>query len=62
MMDIIKENQWIKNQLQEVTAFWLKNGMDKENGGVYTCLDRKGEVYSTDKLKNGVCVMKLEKR
>jgi len=29
--------------------FWLKYGMDGENGGVYTCLDRKGEVYSTDK-------------
>ena len=24
-------------------------GMDKEHGGVYTCLDRKGEIYSTDK-------------
>ena len=23
--------------------------MDKEHGGVTTCLDRKGEVYSTDK-------------
>ncbi len=23
--------------------------MDHENGGVYTCLDRKGEIYSTDK-------------
>ena len=29
--------------------FWLEHGMDRENGGVYTCLDRKGEVYSTDK-------------
>ena len=29
--------------------FWLKNGMDAEHGGIYTCLDRKGRIYSTDK-------------
>lgn len=29
--------------------FWLKYGQDKENGGVTTCLDRFGEVYSEDK-------------
>ena len=40
---------WIRSELDKCVNFWLKNGMDKENGGVYTCLDRKGEVYSTDK-------------
>ena len=29
--------------------FWLKHGIDKEYGGLLNCLDRKGEVYSTDK-------------
>ena len=29
--------------------FWLNNGADKEYGGVLTCLDRVGEVYSEDK-------------
>ncbi|MFI3170737.1 MAG: AGE family epimerase/isomerase [Faecalibacterium sp.] len=40
---------WVKEELTRCTEFWLKNGMDAVNGGVYTCLDRKGEVYSTDK-------------
>ena len=40
---------WIKAELDKCAAFWLENGMDREHGGVYTCLDRKGEIYSTDK-------------
>lgn len=40
---------WVQQQLQICTEFWLKNGMDHKYGGVYTCLDRKGEIYSTDK-------------
>lgn len=47
---ILAENRgWIKEQLAGCVEFWLKNGMDEVNGGVYTCLDRRGEVYSTDK-------------
>ncbi len=46
----LKSHQsWIKEELERCTSFWLKNGIDKINGGVYTCLDRKGEIYSTDK-------------
>ena len=41
--------QWIRDELDRCTAFWLKYGMDPVHGGVYTCLDRKGEIYSTDK-------------
>ncbi|MBE5055916.1 AGE family epimerase/isomerase [Pseudoflavonifractor sp. DSM 107456] len=41
--------KWIKEELDICVNFWLKNGMDHVNGGVYTCLDRKGEIYSTDK-------------
>lgn len=40
---------WIKHELDRCVDFWLKNGMDHEHGGVYTCLDKKGEVFSTDK-------------
>ena len=40
---------WIRSELDKSVDFWLKNGMDKVHGGVYTCLDRKGEIYSTDK-------------
>ena len=41
--------KWIRDQLDECVAFWLKNGMDPVHGGVYTCLDREGKVFSTDK-------------
>ena len=40
---------WVREELDRCTEFWLKNGIDKVNGGVYTCLDRTGKVFSTDK-------------
>ena len=42
-------HQWIKEQLTTAADFWLKNGKDEKHGGVYTCLDRVGRIYSTDK-------------
>ncbi|BFJ84705.1 AGE family epimerase/isomerase [Ruthenibacterium sp. CLA-JM-H11] len=46
----LKEYQsWAKDELRRAVDFWLKNGMDPVNGGVYTCLDREGKIYSTDK-------------
>ncbi|NLX82305.1 MAG: N-acylglucosamine 2-epimerase [Clostridiales bacterium] len=42
-------HQWIKDELDRCVRFWLDNGMDGEYGGVYTCLDRQGRVFSTDK-------------
>lgn len=46
----LQETQaWVKAELDRSVDFWLKHGMDHEHGGVYTCLDRKGEIYSTDK-------------
>ena len=46
---LIEARQWVREELDLCTDFWLKNGMDRENGGVYTCLDREGKVFSTDK-------------
>ena len=40
---------WIQEELERCISFWLGNGMDREHGGVYTCLDRSGRIYSTDK-------------
>ena len=40
---------WVQSELNTCANFWLEKGMDRVNGGVYTCLDRKGEIYSTDK-------------
>ncbi|MBR5969605.1 MAG: AGE family epimerase/isomerase [Lachnospiraceae bacterium] len=42
-------HKWIKEELTRCTQFWLAHGQDREHGGVFTCLDRKGEIYSTDK-------------
>ena len=41
--------EWVRGELNRSVDFWLKNGIDRVHGGVYTCLDRKGEIYSTDK-------------
>ena len=30
----------VKDGLKACIDFWLKNGQDKINGGIYTCLDR----------------------
>ena len=46
---MIAERKWIQEQLAIVADFWLKNGLDSVHGGVYTCLDRKGKIFSTDK-------------
>ena len=46
---LLKDRQWIRSQLDTCVDFWLKNGMDEVNGGVYTCLDREGKIFSTDK-------------
>ncbi len=40
---------WVRGELERSANFWLEHGIDKEHGGVYTCLDRRGEIYSTDK-------------
>ena len=40
---------WIREELDRCVNFWLKNGMDSVHGGVYTCLDRMGKIFSTDK-------------
>lgn len=40
---------WIRQQLDVCQKFWLEHGIDPQWGGVYTCLDREGNIYSTDK-------------
>lgn len=44
-----KNHRWVREELDRCVSFWLKNGMDEENGGVYTCLDKTGRVFSKDK-------------
>ena len=46
---LVATREWVKKELDACVDFWLKNGLDKKHGGVYTCLDRTGRIYSTDK-------------
>ena len=36
--------------LENCLPFWLENSQDKEFGGYYSCLNRDGSVYDTDKF------------
>ncbi|TKT86554.1 AGE family epimerase/isomerase [Dyadobacter frigoris] len=36
--------------LNDIIPFWMKNSPDTEAGGYFTCLDRQGKVYDTDKF------------
>jgi N-acylglucosamine 2-epimerase len=46
---LLDAQSWAEDELHRSVDFWLTHGMDKEHGGVFTCLDRKGNIYSTDK-------------
>lgn len=45
--------QWsetYRNDLvNNIMPFWLKYGLDKKNGGIYTCVDRDGTLIDTNK-------------
>lgn len=34
---------------ENIMPFWLKNGLDREHGGIYTCLNRDGSLMDTTK-------------
>ncbi|WP_418982480.1 AGE family epimerase/isomerase [Alistipes sp.] len=36
--------------LNNVLPFWLKHSLDRECGGYFTCLERDGSVFDTDKF------------
>lgn len=36
--------------MDSVLPFWLEKSQDKEFGGYFTCLDREGNVFDTDKF------------
>lgn len=38
------------NLMNDVIPFWEAHSLDHEYGGFYSCLDRKGKVYDTDKF------------
>lgn len=42
--------QYRDELLDNVIPFWLEKSQDKEFGGYFTCLDRKGNIFDTDKF------------
>lgn len=34
---------------EDILPFWLKGCIDKENGGIFTCVDEQGELYGREK-------------
>ncbi|PVH26766.1 AGE family epimerase/isomerase [Sphingobacterium corticibacter] len=50
-MDFKKLSEQYKTELLDnVLPFWLENSLDMEYGGYFTCLDREGNVFDTDKF------------
>ncbi|MFV0536405.1 MAG: AGE family epimerase/isomerase [Dysgonomonas sp.] len=50
-MDFKKLEELYKVELLDnVLPFWLKNSQDKEYGGYFSCLDRDGSVFDSDKF------------
>ena len=41
--------QYKAELLDRVMPFWMQNSIDHEFGGYYTCIERDGTVYDTDK-------------
>jgi hypothetical protein len=42
-------DKWRDDLVSNVLPFWLKNSLDHEFGGYFTCLDRDGSVLAQDK-------------
>lgn len=50
MLDLNEvRSQYLRELEGSVLPFWLKYGIDKENGGIYTGLDRDGTLLESDK-------------
>ena len=43
-------NLYKSELLDNVVPFWEKHSPDREHGGFFTCLDRRGNVFDTDKF------------
>lgn len=43
------KNSYQEELTQNIMPFWLKHGLDTENGGLYTCLTREGKLMDPTK-------------
>ncbi|HMQ45121.1 MAG TPA: AGE family epimerase/isomerase, partial [Mariniflexile sp.] len=49
--DMLEYAKLYKQELfEQIVPFWETNSIDAEFGGYFTCLDRHGNVYDTDKF------------
>jgi N-acylglucosamine 2-epimerase len=46
----VLKKQYKSELLNDVAPFWLSQSQDTEFGGYFTCLDRQGSVFDTDKF------------
>ena len=47
---LMMQSAWYERELTEnILPFWLKHGLDRIHGGVYTCLDRDGTLMDPTK-------------
>ncbi len=42
-------DRYYEDLVRNIMPFWMKFGLDRENGGVYTCVARDGELMDTTK-------------
>lgn len=38
-----------KELTEDIFPFWIRNGIDRQHGGYFTCLDREGKLYDSTK-------------
>ena len=43
------QDRYRNDLLNDILPFWLEHGLDRVNGGVYTCLNRKGNLMDSTK-------------
>jgi N-acylglucosamine 2-epimerase len=43
------QKKYVDALCNDIMPFWMKHGLDRENGGVYTCLDRDGTLMDSTK-------------
>lgn len=42
-------DRYVTDLTENILPFWMNHGLDRENGGIYTCLDREGRLMDTTK-------------
>ena len=43
------KDRYASDLLDNILPFWLNNGLDRKNGGIFTCLDREGRLMDSTK-------------